>query len=151
MSASEHKMIVVLHNSALYWKAVDLRTKILRIPLRLSFTQEELLKENDQLHFVYLKNETVIATLALKPVSKTNMKMRQVAVVDSAQKTGIGRKLVEFSEEHARNNGYTMMECNARKVAIPFYLKQGYQIEGDEFTEVNIPHFRMVKHLLPNK
>lgn len=147
MSAQTHQILIVPHDSALYWKAVALRTKILRIPLGLKFTQEELLKENDQIHFVFLQNEKVIATLALKPVSKTNMKMRQVAVDDTAQKTGIGKKLVEFSEEYARNNGYTIMECNARKVAVPFYLKLGYKTEGDEFLEVNIPHFRMTKTL----
>lgn len=147
MSATTHRMLIVSHNSALYWKAVDLRTKILRIPLGLKFTQEELLKENDQLHFVCVQNEEVIAALSLKPLSSTNMKMRQVAVDDTVQKTGIGKKLVTFSEDYARNNGYTMMECNARNVAAPFYLKLGYKTEGDEFLEVNIPHFRMTKAL----
>lgn len=147
MSASAQPIVIIPHNSEYYWNAVDLRTKILRIPLGLKFTREELLKENDQLHFVFLQNEKVIATLALKPVSKSHMKMRQVAVDDSVQKTGIGKQLVQFSEDYARNNGYSTMECNARKVAVPFYLKMGYCVEGDEFSEVNIPHFRMTKAL----
>ncbi len=147
MSEPAQQLLIIPHNSNLYWKAVDLRTKILRIPLGLKFTQEELLKENDQLHFILLQNEKVIATLALKPLNKNTLKMRQVAVDDTVQKTGIGKKLVEFSEEYARNNGYTVMECNARKVAVPFYLKLGYKTEGDEFLEVNIPHFRMTKML----
>jgi len=139
---------IVPHNSTLYWKAVDLRTKILRIPLGLKFSQEELLQENNQIHFIYQEGEDVRATLALKAVSKTNMKMRQVAVDTGLQGKGIGKKLVLFSEKHALEAGYQYMECNARKVAVPFYLKLGYQIEGKEFTEVNIPHFRMVKPLL---
>lgn len=144
---SDQLMLIVPHDSEHYWKAVDLRTKVLRIPLGLKFTQEELMKENDQLHFVCIEHEKVIATLALKPLSMTNIKMRQVAVDDTIQKTGIGRKLVLFSEEYARKHGYTLMECNAREVAAPFYLKLGYKIEGDEFTEVGIPHYRMVKQL----
>lgn len=138
---------IVPHNSPLYWRAVDLRTKILRIPLGLQFTQEELLKEHDQIHFVLLENEQVLATLALKPVSETHMKMRQVAVDDAEQKSGKGRTLVLYSEEYARGKGFTFMECHARKVVAPFYFKLGYAIEGAEFTEVNIPHYRMVKPL----
>ena len=147
MSELAQQLLIIPHNSNLYWKAVDLRTKILRIPLGLKFTQEELLKEHDQIHFIFLQNEKVIATLALKPLNKNTMKMRQVAVDGTVQKTGIGKKLVEFSEEYARNNGYSTMECNARNVAVPFYLKLGYKTEGDEFLEVNIPHFRMTKML----
>src|SRR5687767_13094511 len=145
MSEGEQQMLIVPHDSDHYWKAVDLRTRILRIPLGLSFTQEELLKEDDQIHFVCIENDKVIATLALKPISPDVIKMRQVAVDDTIQKIGIGKKLVLFSEEYARKHGYTLMECNARNIAVPFYLKLGYQIEGDEFTEVGIPHYRMVK------
>lgn len=147
MQSQNQKILIIPHNSELYWKAVDLRTKILRVPLGLQFTREELLQENDQIHFVMLENDRVIATLALKPVSETHMKMRQVAVDDAVQKSGKGKMLVLFSEEYARSKGFTFMECHARKAVAPFYLKLGYVIEGDEFTEVTIPHYRMVKPL----
>jgi len=36
---------------------------------------------------------------------------------------------------------------HARKTAIGFYEKSGYSVIGDEFTEVGIPHFEMVKKI----
>jgi len=39
------------------------------------------------------------------------------------------------------------MVLHAREAAIPFYLRLGYELEGEPFTEVGIPHRRMVKLL----
>jgi hypothetical protein len=36
---------------------------------------------------------------------------------------------------------------DARETAVGFYKKLGYAIGGDEFIEVTVPHFRMVKRL----
>jgi len=39
------------------------------------------------------------------------------------------------------------MVMHARKTALGFYEKLGYNVVGDEFTEVTIPHFVMEKNL----
>ncbi len=36
---------------------------------------------------------------------------------------------------------------HARESAIGFYQKQGYEIQGEMFTEVSIPHFQMEKQI----
>jgi predicted GNAT family N-acyltransferase len=36
---------------------------------------------------------------------------------------------------------------HARKNAVGFYEKMGYQVTGDEFTELTIPHYIMEKQL----
>jgi hypothetical protein len=36
---------------------------------------------------------------------------------------------------------------HARKTAVGFYEKQGYEILGDEFLEVSVPHYEMRKKL----
>jgi predicted GNAT family N-acyltransferase len=40
------------------------------------------------------------------------------------------------------------MVMNARKTAVGFYEKLGYNAKGDEFEEVTIPHFLMEKTLI---
>lgn len=40
-----------------------------------------------------------------------------------------------------------MIETHAREYAADFYLKLGYEITGDRFTEVGIPHRFMEKRL----
>jgi len=66
--------------------------------------------------------------------------MRQVAVSDKHQGLGIGRAMVEFSERFARENGYGKISMHARDTAVGFYLRLGYEVEGEPFEEVTIPH-----------
>jgi predicted GNAT family N-acyltransferase len=73
--------------------------------------------------------------------------MRQVAVDTDCQQSGIGKLLVFFSEQYAKNNGFHTIELHARDAAKDFYLKQNYIVEGDVFTEVGIPHYKMKKKL----
>jgi len=37
------------------------------------------------------------------------------------------------------------MVLNARKTAVGFYEKLGYEKIGEEFPEINIPHYKMRK------
>lgn len=75
------------------------------------------------------------------------MKMRQVAVEETQQGKGLGKKLSAAGEKYAIENGFEVMFCNARKTAVGFYERMGYKIVSDEFNEVNIPHYAMEKVL----
>jgi predicted GNAT family N-acyltransferase len=55
--------------------------------------------------------------------------------------------LVHKAEEVAGAAGYDTIALHARQPAVPFYEKGGYRIEGDVFTEVDIPQLFMYKHL----
>ena len=73
--------------------------------------------------------------------------MQQVVVAAHLQGQGIGRELVNFSEEHARSVGYSEVILHAREVVMSFYEALGYLREGDVFTEVSLPHFKHRKLL----
>ena len=74
-------------------------------------------------------------------------KLRQMAVRNGSQGTGIGRMLMIFAETVARDKGFKKLVMHARKSAIGFYEKLGYKIQGDEFLELTIPHYVMEKDL----
>ncbi len=131
-----------------YHQALQLRNKILRNPLGLQFTEAELKKDEQDIHFGLFEDGKIIACLTLTENKNGMMKMRQVAVEDTAQGKGIGSVLAIAAEKIAKENGYHTMFCHARKAASDFYLKLGYNIIGDEFTEVNIPHYLMEKKLI---
>jgi predicted GNAT family N-acyltransferase len=76
-------------------------------------------------------------------------KMRQVAVKPELQSMGIGSGLVRFSEEWSKQQGLLSIVMHARKEAVPFYERMGYEVRGKEFLEVGIPHFKMEKTLNP--
>jgi predicted GNAT family N-acyltransferase len=131
-----------------YALTVALRYDILRKPLGLHFTAEQLSKEDKEFHIAYIEEGKVLGCLILTPKENGIIKMRQVAVAVNQQGKGIGKKMVIYSEIFSKEKGFITMDLNARKTAIPFYLSMNYKTVGDEFEEVTIPHFRMVKSLI---
>jgi predicted GNAT family N-acyltransferase len=136
-------------NTEEYHQTVELRREILRKPLGIDFTKEQLMSEFRDHHLVVKdgKNQ-IIACLILTMVDNFTFKMRQVAVANAYQGKGVGKVLVKFSEDFALKKRKAVMILHARKTAVPFYLSLKYEIIGDEFLEVGIPHNKMVKKLI---
>jgi predicted GNAT family N-acyltransferase len=134
-----------------YDETVRLRDKILRKPLGLAFSEDQLAEEFSDFHLAAYTNDWILrGCLVLTPKTDKVLKMRQVAVDEAVQKTGVGRQLVEASEVLGRLNGFELMELNARMTAVPFYEKLNYTIVGEPFEEVGIEHFKMSKQLIIN-
>ncbi len=130
-----------------YAAAIQLREAVLRRPLGLVLSPEELAVEPDCHHYVALAGTAVIATLLLKPLDAQTVKMRQVAVAPAMQGRGIGAGLVSFAENAARELGFREIIAHARLTAIEFYRMLGYTVEGATFVENTIPH-RLVRKAL---
>jgi predicted GNAT family N-acyltransferase len=128
-----------------YAATIELRREVLRRPLGLDFEPSQLATEGGDTHLAMLEGEEVWACLVLTHKDPLTLRMRQVAVRSDLQGRGLGRKLVEASEIWARENGFHVIVLNARDTAVPFYLAQGYALEGEPFEEVGIPHRAMRK------
>ncbi len=139
---------IVPHYSKDYWKCVRLRDKILREPINLMFSEEELYLEHDQIHVGVFEEEVVVGCFSLVKVSEQELKMRQVCVDISKQQTGIGKKMMTYCEQWAKENNYEVITCHARESAISYYQKFGYAREGKLFREVSLPHSKMKKSLV---
>jgi len=131
-----------------YDEAVHLRYEVLRRPLGLDFTPEQLAAEYDDVHLAGFDGMgRLVGYLCLTPLNNDEVKMRQVAVAPEWQGKGVGKKLVAASEELAKHLNFKKMTMHARETAVPFYLRLGYQTVGEQFEEVTIPHFKMEKKL----
>jgi predicted GNAT family N-acyltransferase len=130
-----------------YLLSLILRYKILRIPLGLTFSSDDLAKDKDDVHIGIFEGNAILACLILTDTGNHTIKMRQVAVDDSHQGKGLGKKLVQFADDYASEKGYKLIHCHARDTAKEFYLKREYKVVGDEFIEVGIKHFYMEKLL----
>ncbi|MBS1537916.1 MAG: GNAT family N-acetyltransferase [Bacteroidetes bacterium] len=140
---------IVSYNSELYFKTIALRYEVLRRPLGLEFTSEQLLKECNDYHLAGSdENGNLHCCLVLTPIDIMTVQMRQVVVENTMRGKGIGGKLVEYSEEIAKEKGFKIMILHARESAIEFYLKHNYEVVGEPFQEVNIPHRFMRKSLV---
>lgn len=138
----------VTHGSAQYEQTVQLRQELLRRPLGLVFTEEDLKKEQDHIHLSLWKNEDeLLACLVMVPQDNNTWKMRQVAVRHDWQRKHIGQKLIIDSEHFAREKGIACIYLHAREPVISFYQKLGYKAVGELFEEIGIPHQRMEKEL----
>jgi predicted GNAT family N-acyltransferase len=127
---------------------IELRMDVLRKPLGLTYTADDLAKDEfDFLLVVFSENE-IIACCILHQVNKNTFKLRQMAVANSLQKNGVGQGLIQFAEQFALQKNVNKIEMNARKYAVGFYEKLGYNIIDNEFLEVGIPHFKMEKSLM---
>ncbi|PIY08327.1 MAG: GNAT family N-acetyltransferase [Flexibacter sp. CG_4_10_14_3_um_filter_32_15] len=139
---------VIEHNSKEYWDTVHLRELVLRQPLGMRFSSEELELENNSYHIAaYDENQKIVGAAMFVPLSTTKLKMRQVVVAEEWQGRGIGKELIGFAEDFAQSKGYQLIEANVRQTAIGFYDKLDYQKQGKEFTEVGIPHMKVEKKL----
>lgn len=137
---------IVEYGSNEYKKSVALREEILRKPLGKIFTQEELELEKEHVHIAGFLGQELCATAVLVR-EKNQLKMQRVAIKNHFQNKGIGSALIVFCEEYAKNQGYKGIYCHARGTAIPFYLKNGFSLEGEPFDEDGIPHHKMKKSL----
>lgn len=136
---------IIDHGSHEYRQMVKLRDDILRKPLGLNFTPLELEQEKNNILIGAFDDDEMLGCCMLVEADPITVRLRQMAVLNDLQGKGIGKVLMSFAENIARDRGYKKLIMNARKNAIGFYEKMGYKVSGDEFTEVTIPHYLMVK------
>lgn len=137
----------IVYGTAEHEEMIELRNKILREPLGLIFSEEDLKKEkNDYLIGCYNKNR-LVGCCILSPIDSNTIQLRQMSVSTEVQKKGIGNKILTFAETLSTDKGFRCIYLHARKVAVFFYQKYGYTIIGNEFIEVGIPHCEMIKNL----
>ena len=138
---------IIDHGSREYQQMVHLRNEILRRPLGLQFTPEELELEKEEILIGAFEEEKMLGCCMLIVEAPNSVRLRQMAVLNNLQGKGIGRALMQFAENIARDRGFQKITMHARKTAVGFYEKLGYNISGKEFEEVTIPHYIMEKML----
>lgn len=93
----------------------------------------------DTVHFAAYQNGAIIGVASLyhegslEAVGVEAWRLRGMATSDAARGTGVGGLLLEKCVQHARANLGRLLWCNARKNAVGFYLRYGFERLGDEF------------------
>lgn len=128
-----------------YAAVFELREELLRKPIGLSLHNEDLSDEVNDHILIATQDEELVACLILTPKPDKTVQLRQMAVSKDLHGKNIGRQLVAYAEQFAREHGYERVVLHARVVAQGFYAKLGYTQTSDIFTEVGIPHVVMEK------
>ncbi len=135
------------HGSKEYQQMVTLRYEIMRKPLNLNFSEDELAKEKNDILIGAFDEDEMLGCCILTDTANGCLRLRQMAVQKNMQGKGIGESIITFAENIARDKGYKALTMHARDTAIGFYEKYGYKVKGDQFIEINIPHHIMEKRL----
>ena len=135
------------HGTSQYEQMVHLRNQILREPLGLKLTAEEIDNEKNDILIAAFDDDVMLGCCILTPVNGAAIRLRQMAVPSSLQGKGIGASIMSFAEDLARDKGYAKIIMHARNSAIGFYERFGFRVVGEQFSEVNLPHHIMEKQL----
>ncbi len=94
------------------------------------------------------KNNFVLGVCRLQFNSPAEAQLRFMGVKENTQGLGIGKKLIEYAEQKAKNAGASKMILQAREIAVEFYKKSGYTIVEKSFLMWDeIQHYLMAKEL----
>jgi len=94
------------------------------------------------------QHNTILGVCRLQYNSPTEAQLRFMGVKENTQGLGIGKLLIQYAEEKAKQHGSTKMILQARELAVDFYKKCGYRIVEKSFLMWDeIQHYLMEKNL----
>lgn len=133
-------------SDALYGGELELRYRVLREPLGHTRADVPFPFERESLHLVALGGATeVVGCVLFHPESPAAGRLFQMAVAPSRQHGGLGTHMVRRLESELVARGFREIHLHAREHVVPFYERLGYEVYGEPFVEVSIPHRLMRK------
>lgn len=98
------------------------------------------------LHVAAFAGDAVVGCATVFPESYEGepraWRLRGMAVDGQYQGCGIGSAILDQVKVELAARGVPLLWCNARTVALQFYLRHGFETVGEEFlAERDIPHF----------
>lgn len=126
---------------------LELRRDVLRRPLGIDFTEEQLAREKYLRHLRARVDGVLAGALMLEDEGWGKALIRQVAVAEAARGAGVGRLMMLEAEEEARRQGQRTVSLHARDSAFAFYARLGYEFVGEPYVGFGVPHRDMGKEL----
>lgn len=130
------------------WEQLEKDAKYIREQV---FIQEQGIAPEDEwddldaivLHFIVYDKEQPIATARLLPQHSVG----RVAVLMPYRKQGIGKILMQYIIEYARQHKLPYLKLSAQTYVTAFYEALGFKVQGEVYQDCGIPHIDMVLEL----
>ncbi|WKW47464.1 GNAT family N-acetyltransferase [Myroides sp. JBRI-B21084] len=122
---------------------VKMRHKVLKIgqPVETCYFDGDL--DEGTKHFGAFLNNNLVGAVTMM-LKKTNTykahpvyRLTGLSILAENQNNNIGKRLLHFAEDNISKKGTVLIWCFARDYAVPFYKKNGYQLNVQQ---VVIPH-----------
>jgi ribosomal protein S18 acetylase RimI-like enzyme len=108
----------------------------------------EMDEDADGIHFGAFKDDKLAGIISLFQKG-TSFQFRKLAVDPALQHMGVGSSLLQQITTYSKENGGTLLWCNARVSAIGFYVKAGYSGTGKTFSKNGFDYEIMEKMIIP--
>jgi len=131
----------------LHAEELALRWRVLRAPLGHPLEATRFPFEDESLHLLALDAGAVVGCVLFHPEGPDSGRLFQMAVEPVRQGQQLGRQLVRTLEGEVARRGFRTVTLHARDTAVGFYERMGYQVRGEPFVEVGIPHRHMRRSL----
>jgi predicted GNAT family N-acyltransferase len=74
-------------------------------------------------------------------------KIERICILPEYRNSGVGKQLMEYIIQFAKQVGVVKVKLNAQTHALPFYEKLGFTVNSNEFLDAGIPHKAMEKEI----
>ena len=111
------------------------------------FIQEQNIASADEwddldalsIHFVLYQRDQAVATARLL----ADDSIGRVAVLKTARGQGLGGQLMQSVLDYAKQQGRCNVHLSSQVHAMAFYQRLGFQVQGEQYFDCNIPHIQM--------
>ena len=143
--AKEMPVKLIEYNSAEFYQAAQLRYQLFFAPLNLPWDLVQDERQDSYFHAAIAMEDTIVAYGQLVPHPNRIYQICQMVVQSDYQRQNLGRKILMFLIDLAKQEQAIALTLNARLTAVDFYQKLGFHTDGVPFPSsiTGVPHITM--------
>lgn len=124
-----------------------LRWEVLLKPQGIPPEMEMTTQEEKSLHLIALHQKKLVGCILFYPESETKGRLYHMALSEEYQGKGFGRKLISTLERALMGRGIKEVYLDTPQDRVGFYIRMGYQMEGNVQLQNGQLQQRMIKKL----
>ncbi len=97
-------------------------------------------------HFGLYRNSQLVTIISLFGEGKS-IRFRKFATLPEFQNQGLGKKMILFVMDYAKEAGFERIWCDARADALNFYKRVGFEKFSEAFVKEGIDYYKIEKLL----
>lgn len=124
-----------------------LRWEVLLKPQGIPPEMEMSPEEKSSLHLIALDRKNLVGCILFHPENETKGRLYHMALSEEYQGKGFGRKMISTLERSLAGRGIKEVYLETPQDRVGFYVRMGYQMEGNVQLKNGLLQQRMIKKL----
>ena len=100
---------------------------------------QQVMAAGQEFYILTKPDRQPLGFIALQKKNKDTLRIEKLYLLAGSQGLGLGKKLIDFAVDHAKGQGFSVVELNVNRGnnAYHFYRKHGFEV----IAEVDIPYY----------